>query len=584
MGVEKCFSRREDGLWVPRQQAKSLEDALRAVGLRPQALEQAIAAAKAINGRVTDAIREDKTLPDERVAQALALATNIPWLPTAAADDLDLASLRDLMLDEDGRFVPIHRDGEAVAVALSYPNDKRDAATALMAKGEKFRVQPCIATPRVIETLHYRYFVNTAARFDACIDVGDYSGALGALLIHACYLGGVENLYLEPGVRVGHIRFGVEGVRRHFRALPIERGEDPDLSNGTMEGSFGRLINLIVNDMRVRDVQIHAQGALNEEIPEALRGRYDFRVEVMRTVHGLKAVLRPYDRHAEAADFANLGLDPQTAERLRDYVEAPYGLVMVVGPTGSGKNTTIASLLFTTDAVSRSIQTVENPAELRVGTWAQHEIPRTAVGSEAEAQMQYEIVRGLLRSAPQVIYFGEVRDGDALSLAIKRVARTGHLTLTTFHDVSAAGTVASIREMRTIQGERIGADAFSSVLLGILSQRLVRRICRICGQPDEREETRSVLYEAGLGAGSAPRRALDAGCPHCFHTGYRGRILVYELLHVDEEMRDLITHEAPVAKLYEKMGNSLWRCGLERVAMGLTSIDELRRVVRIGVA
>ncbi len=584
MGIEEHFSRRQDGLWMPRQQAKNLEEALRVVGMRPQAFEQAIAAAKAINGRVTDAIREDKTLPDARVAQALALATNIPWLPTAAADELDLAPLRDWMLDENGRFVPIRREGEVVTVALSYPNDKRDAATVLLAKGEQFRVQPCIATPRVIETLHYRYFVNTAERFDACIRAGDYSGALGALLVHACYLGGVENIYLEPGVRVGHIRFGVEGVRRHFRAMPIERDGDLDLSSGTMEGPFGRLINLIVNDMRVRDVQIHAQGALNEEIPESLRGRFDFRVEVMRTVHGLKAVLRPYDRHAEAADFSTLGLNQQTTERLRDYVEAPYGLVMVVGPTGSGKNTTIASLLFTTDAVTRSIQTVENPAELRVGSWAQHEIPRIAVGSEAEAQMQYEIVRGLLRSAPQVIYFGEVRDGDALSLAIKRVARTGHLTLTTFHDVSAAGTVASIREMRTAQGERIGADAFASVLLGILSQRLVRKLCRMCGQADEREETRSVLYEAGLGAGSAPRRASDVGCPHCFHTGYRGRILVYELLHVDEEMRGLITREAPVAKLYEKMGNSMWRCGLERVAMGLTSLDELRRVVRTGVA
>ncbi len=584
MDIEECFERRQDGLWMPRRQAENLEEALRMVGMRPQAFEQAIAAAKAINGRVTDAIREDKTLPDARVAQALALAANMPWLPTVAADELDLAPLRGCMLDEGGRFIPLRREGDEVTVALSYPNDKRDAATAMLAKGEKFRIQPCIATPRVIETLHYRYFVDTAGRFDESIEAGDYSGALGALLVHACYLGGVENIYLEPSVRVGHIRFGVEGVRRHFRALSIERDGDLDLSSGTMEGPFGRLINLIVNDMRVRDVQIHAQGALNEEIPESLRGQYDFRVEVMRTVHGLKAVLRPYDRHAEAADFSTLGLDTQTAERLRDYVEAPYGLVMVVGPTGSGKNTTIASLLFTTDAVTRSIQTVENPAELRVGAWAQHEIPRIAVGSEAEAKMQYEIVRGLLRSAPQIIYFGEVRDGDALSLAIKRVARTGHLTLTTFHDVSAAGTVASIREMRTAQGERIGADAFASVLLGILSQRLVRKLCTACGQPDDREETRGVLYEAGLGVGSAPKRASEAGCPHCFHTGYRGRILVYELLHVDEEMRGLITREAPVAKLYEKMGNSMWRCGLERVAMGLTSIDELRRVVRVGVA
>lgn len=589
MDVNEWFEVRKDGLWVPRRKAANLAEALTVVGLRPQALQQAVAAARAINGRPTDAIHDDKTLPAASVAQALSLVSGMPYLPERVADDLDLAPFRNLILDENGRFVPIGSRGSATMVALTYPNEKSAASTALLAKGEVGNIEACIATPRVIETLHYRHFVDTAGRFDERIAAGDSSGALGALLIHACYLGGVENIYLEPSRRVGHIRFGIEGVRRHFRALPIERGEDGDLSTATMEGPFGRLINLITNDMRVRDVQIHAQGALNDEIPEALRGRYDFRVEVMRSVHGMKAVLRPYDRHAEAADFAHLGFDPQTAERLRDYIEAPYGLVMVIGPTGSGKNTTLASLLFTTDAVSRSIQTVENPAELRVGSWAQHEIPRVAVGSEAEAQMQYEIVRGLLRSAPHIIYFGEIRDGDAMNLAVQRVARTGHLTLTTFHDVSAAGTVLSIRDMRTARGDRIGVDAFASVLLGILSQRLVRRLCRICAVPDERDETAKLLAGAGFGrrtedaAQAKPMQASAQGCDHCFHTGYRGRVLVYELLHVDEETRELITRSASITELRRRVGKTMWDCGLTKVAQGLTSLDELRRVVREGV-
>ncbi len=574
-----------------------LRDALLAVGLRQAAYARAAAAAAAsTTGQkyATVALREDKTLPAERIAQALALSSGRPWLPARDAVDIDIGKAReldiresrDLRISEPGRFTPIGFDGQTVLMALARPDEENAARTRLAAINEKLRMKSCITTPSALESLHYRNFENTAARFDEAAKNKDISGMLSALLVHACYLGGVENIYLEPGPSVGHVTLGVEGVRRHFRALAIDRDESRDMGAAQIDGPYGRIINIIRNDMKAGDIEIRAQGSLNDEIPPELRGRFDFRVELMKTVYGLKAVIRPYDRHAEAMDFDQLGFDADTARKLKSYVEAPYGLFVVAGPTSSGKNTTLASMLFVTDSVSRSVQTVENPAELRVGAWAQHEIPGSKSGSESEAKLQYEIVRGLLRSAPHVIYFGEIRDGDALNLAVTRVARTGHLTLTTFHDVSAAGTCATMLDLRTSNGEKLRPDAFASVLLGVMSQRLMRRVCPSCAVPDDRDETRKEVEKLHITEESAThlRRAREGGCPMCAHTGYRGRTLVYELLHATEEVREAITEEKTVRELRKYVKPSLWECGMERVAYGITTLDELKRVIREDVA
>ncbi|WP_065089626.1 GspE/PulE family protein [Acidihalobacter prosperus] len=562
-----AFEDAPEGWWRPKEQMPILQ-ALRAVGMSDAHLRFARATAAAGCIPEPQAVREMRLLPAERIAAALALSSGYPWLPWTRVPEIEITGdLKDAVIERAGQHaVPVHRDmSGAVYYAIADPAHAREVRIA------DSRARFVLATPKTISGLYYRHYSNPREDFLAALEKKDWRAAMGHLLTESVYQGaGVENIYLEPGPMAGQVFIQVEGIRRHLHALPLERSP-----SGTLDGPFGRLITLIAGDIRAAEGDLSVPGSLSGLIPENLEGRFEFRVELKQTFFGRAAVLRPFDLQADVADIDLLGFDGETRRKLRQAIESPYGLLLVVGPTSSGKNTTAISLLYSTDPLARSIQTVEHPVEVRVASWEQHEIPVAKSNPEEIEGAARKITDSLLRSAPQIIYWGEIRNADALSRALV-AANTGHMTLSTYHATDAASAILRMRTERTRAGDRIDMTAGGDLILGILSQRLLRKVCAHCAQPETRDEVLRVIERAGLPK-TQIKRASKEGCPRCGDTGYAGRILAYEFFEPTADM-DLGT--ASAAEIRKTTRPGLFRSGLERMAQGVTDYAEVMRVLK----
>lgn len=557
------------GWMAPREKA-NINDALRKVGMSEAHLRFATATATA--GRIPEpqAVREMRLLPSERIAAAMSLLSGYPWLPWTVLPVIEiqpeLNEFAHLIKKIGQNAVPVYQDTDGVVYyAISDPVYAREVR---LIDG---RAQFVVATPKTVSWLYYRNFSDARKDFLEVDENPDWRRKIGHLLTEAVYQGaGVENIYLEPGPTTGQIFIQVEGIRRHLHSLPLERS-----AAGALNGPFGTIMNLIAGDIRARDGETSAPGALGDVIPENLQGRYDFRVELKETIWGRAAVLRPFDLQADVADIDLLGFDPKTRRELREAIEAPYGLILIVGPTSSGKNTTAISLLYSTDPLSRSIQTVEHPVEVRVASWQQHEIPVTQNSPEEIERASRKITDSLLRSAPQIIYWGEVRNADALMRALV-AANTGHMTLSTYHATDAASAILRMRTERTRSGDLIDMTTGGDMILGLLAQRLLRRVCMRCSRPEDREEVLGLLSKQNLPVDKAIR-AHPNGCKHCGGTGYAGRVLAYEYF---KPPRDMDLGKVSAAEIRSKTKPGLFHSGLTRIAEGTTDYAEVLRVLR----
>ena len=279
----------------------------------------------------------------------------------------------------------------------------------------------------------------------------------------------------------------------------------------------------------------------------------DVRVSTLPSAHGERAVLRLLDKSESRLSLESLGMQGDTLSRLEHLVEQPYGIILVTGPTGSGKTTTLYAALQKLDAGHSNIMTVEDPIE--------YELPgvgQTQVNSRIDLTFA-KALRAILRQDPDVIMIGEIRDFETAQIAIQ-ASLTGHLVLATLHTNTATSAVTRLIDM--------GIEPFllSSSLLGVLAQRLVRKLCPHCKKED------------------APGRWRAVGCAHCAVSGYKGRTGIYELMTVDDAVRDHIHNRAPESELLisaQAAGLRTMREDGERlVNTGVTTAQELVRVTR----
>jgi len=284
---------------------------------------------------------------------------------------------------------------------------------------------------------------------------------------------------------------------------------------------------------------------------------FEARVSSVPTVDGEKVVLRLLDMRARGAGLDALGMSPGVSYRYRQLLRSPYGFIIVTGPTGSGKTTTVYSSLREIDDESRSICTVEDPVEVLLPGVSQ-------VNVNVRAGLDFAtVLRSLLRQDPNVIMIGEMRDGETAAVAI-RAALSGQLVFTTLHSNDAPRAIERLVDL--------GVDrrAIAASILGILAQRLIRRLCGAC--------RRSLN-------GDTESTSASAGCEKCAHSGYFGRTGIFELLEIDDEAREAIAAGASivtVAAAGKRLGyEPLIVDGMSRVAAGDTSQDELRRVVAL---
>jgi len=294
----------------------------------------------------------------------------------------------------------------------------------------------------------------------------------------------------------------------------------------------------------------------------------DVRVSTIPTVHGERVVLRLLDKQAGRLDLSKLGMDEETLAHMDRLIREPHGIVLVTGPTGSGKTTTLYAALSRLDAKMQNIMTVEDPIEYDLDG-----ISQTQINSRIEMSFA-RALRTILRQDPDVVMIGEIRDLETAQIAVQ-ASLTGHLVFATLHTNDAVSAVTRLVDM--------GVEPFllASSLIGVGAQRLVRKLCLECRQPFAADHAQLTA----LGFSSAPKNLYAAtGCPACNHSGYRGRTGIYELLTVDQDFRRLVHDRASEQTLREQvMGGgmrSLRDDGLRLAALGVTSLEEVVRVTR----
>ncbi len=362
-----------------------------------------------------------------------------------------------------------------------------------------------------------------------------------------------SDIHIEPFENRLVVRFRVDGVLREV--LQSRRAVAP----------------LIVSRVKVMAKLDIAEKRLPQDGRISLRianRAVDVRVSTIPSGHGERVVLRLLDKQAGRLNLEHLGMDPATRDGIDDLIRKPHGIILVTGPTGSGKTTTLYAALTRLNDHSRNIMTVEDPIEYYLDG-----IGQTQVNTRVDMTFARGL-RAILRQDPDVVMIGEIRDLETAEIAVQ-ASLTGHLVLSTLHTNTAVGAITRLRDM--------GVEPFllSSSLLGLLAQRLVRLLCPEC-KTSYTASAREVELLALSGA-APPTLYKPAGCAECNNSGYRGRTGIYELVIVDDEMRTMIhdgAGEQALDRYARTRSPSIRQDGRRRVLAGETTIEEVLRVTR----
>ena len=370
---------------------------------------------------------------------------------------------------------------------------------------------------------------------------------------------GASDIHVEPQEKGLQVRLRLDGVlQKAFESLPSK--VIPALTSRFK----------IMADLDIAERRLPQDGRIRRHY----KGRtVDFRVNVLPSRFGEKIVLRLLDSSAAQLDLDQLVTDPVALAEIRDMGRKPYGILLVTGPTGSGKSTTLYSLLAERNDPGLNISTVEDPIEYTLPGITQTQVNRDKGLDFSQA------LRAFMRQDPDVLLVGETRDLETAKTALE-AALTGHLVLTTLHCNDAPSAVARLEEM--------GVETFllSASLIGVLSQRLLRRLCQHCRLPHQPQEAE--LARVGLLASDPAnlnffKIPANNHCPHCGGMGYRGRVGVYEVMRVNEAMAAAIGKGTATDQLRRlAMANgmkTLLSYGLELAQQGLTSLEEVERVL-----
>jgi len=296
----------------------------------------------------------------------------------------------------------------------------------------------------------------------------------------------------------------------------------------------------------------------------------DLRISTLPTNHGEKVVIRVLDSKTIMRDLGQLGMEPEICEIFQQQIKLPHGILLVTGPTGSGKSTTLYSSLCRMDGEKLNISTVEDPVEYQLEFCNQVQVS-DKIGLDFGAAL-----RSLLRQDPDIMMIGEIRDSETARIAVQ-AALTGHLVLSTLHTNDAASSITRL--------VNIGIDEYliAASLNAVLAQRLVRKICTKCKTEYQMPENIR-LHLAGTGV-SAEKLFTGAGCDDCRGTGYMGRIGIYELLVIDDMFRDMINKDSSVCnmrRIFRESGKPcLFDDGIKKAEHGLTTIEEVLRVTEV---
>ena len=562
--------------------AELVVDLLEATGLiAPDKL--ALVRGRAGQGSLAQAIVDEGVAPPEGIARSLAVRYQISLVDLALAGvDKEAAAQVPLHVLERVVAIPYALENGTLRIAVADPGnlhgiDELRLATRypldlgvsssedILAELRRMaRASEAFGTRAVLEEVDADLAIaeeeeNDDLEADDGISDAPLVRLVNSVIFQAAE-DGASDVHFEPQEDALVVRFRVDGVLQEVQRIPKRM----------TPGVTTRLKVLAKLDIAERRKPQDGRISLNA----AAAGRMlDIRVATLPTVEGEKVVMRLLDKSRRAPTLEELGLSDEMRERLAEIIAKPTGALLVTGPTGSGKSTTLYAGLTTMNRPEVNIITVEDPVEYRLRGVNQVQINNRAGLTFASA------LRSILRSDPDVVMVGEIRDGETAKISIE-AALTGHFVLSTLHTNDAPSAITRLNEM--------GVEPFltGAAVTGVLAQRLARKLCSHCCemyQPSNEELLQSRVAPSVAAASDGMVFYRKKGCPRCNQTGYKGRVGVYQLLTMTESIAQLAVARASredVERAAMDAGmRSLWDDGLAKVAAGLTSVEELARVL-----
>ncbi|HVG60047.1 MAG TPA: type IV-A pilus assembly ATPase PilB [Hyalangium sp.] len=541
-----------------------------------QALRKAQEESQKSGARIGTALIKTGAIEESKLTDFLSKQYGVPAINLKDFDiDPEIIKLVPKEVAEKHLVIPVNRAGPSLIVAMCDPSNIYAVDDLKFLTG--YNIESVVASEISIREAIERYYAEKGPSLDAIVGEMDDADIevdkqedenieemakaaddapvvkLVNLILMDAIKKGASDIHVEPYEKDFRVRFRIDGSLYEVMRPPMK------LRNA-ITSRLKIMAELDISERRLpQDGRIKIKMGGGKEM--------DFRVSVCPTLFGEKVVMRLLDKSNLQLDMTKLGFDPQPLQWFQEAINRPYGMVLVTGPTGSGKTTTLYSALSSLNQIDTNISTAEDPVEFNFAGINQMQV-------QEDTGLTFPVaLRSFLRQDPDIIMIGEIRDLATGEIAVK-AALTGHLVLSTLHTNDAPGTVSRLLDMG------IAPFLVTASLNLILAQRLCRRLCQDCKRPAVNVDEKA-LMEAGV-----PREKLDTftlyesvGCRECNDRGYRGRVAVYEVMPFWDSLRELVISGAPASKLKQeaiRLGmSSLRMSALAKMMDGVTTLEEV---------
>ena len=558
---------------------------LKAQLVNQQQLNKALEEQKATGGKLGEILQRLGFVTEDDIIECLSHQFGVPSINLRHFEiDPGVAKIIPVDLARKYNVIPVNKTGATLTLAMTDPTNifAMDEITFMTG----YRVEPVVASEEAIRERIDRNFgssrelelkkvmedlttVDEAAlelmEEEEELDVAKLAEEsqeapvvrLVNIMLTDAIKRGASDIHVEPYEKSYRVRYRIDGLLREVMNPP-QRLKDAITSRIKVLAKLDIAEKRLPQDGRIK-LKAKIEGRMRE---------LDFRVSVLPTLHGEKVVLRLLDKENLRLDMTKLGFEKSSLKKFEDNILKPYGMILVTGPTGSGKTNTLYSALQRVNVPETNIMTAEDPVEFQLPGVNQVQM-KDSIGLNFAAAL-----RSFLRQDPNIILVGEIRDFETAEIAIK-AALTGHLVLSTLHTNDAPSTISRLMNM--------GIEPFlvATSVNVIAAQRLIRKVCQSC--KEEIETPIQALLSVGFPESEAHslKLAKGRGCDKCNNSGYKGRLGLFEVMDITEDMRELILSGATAVELRRKAVEegmiTLRQSGLQKIREGLTTIDEVVR-------
>ena len=538
-------------------QRKKIGDLLVQAGIITEEQLQETLATKKEGQKIGDALLEKGYINEQELIEVLEFQLGIPQVSLYRYQiDLNLLNLVPKDFAFRNILIPIKKEGNQLTVAMNDPMDYIVLDDLRLATG--LQISPVIAKKDEIIAAIYKYYATTETFEDIEGNNDDLEGedAPAIRLVNQILEAGLQmkasDIHIDPQETRILIRYRVDGLLRTGRTLS--------------RNIYNMLISRIkiMANLNITESRLPQDGRIKLTINNIA---VDLRISILPTIYGEKIVIRILDLSNVLIQINQIGFNKINLQSFVKMIEQPSGMVLITGPTGSGKTSTLYAALNHLNTEEVNIITVEDPVEFQISGINQVQVNPNIGLTFANG------LRSILRQDPNIVMIGEIRDTETAEIAI-RASMTGHLVLSTLHTNSALATIPRLLDME------VEPYLVVSSLIGIVAQRLVRKVCKDCGEeytPSEMEK--NLFQKRGF---KVDKLYKGKGCPQCRNTGYRGRLAIHEVLMIDDQIRTMLMNHKPIndVKQYLLKNGMLFLLddGLLKAKNGLTTVEEVLRV------